>query len=71
MKHTLPFTFTADRMEDLDMHSQKLEKSEKRAYVTPQLIVHGTVEEITALQNKTLGVSDGFLFEGAPIASIS
>ncbi|HYS18678.1 MAG TPA: hypothetical protein VET45_17280 [Candidatus Binatia bacterium] len=47
------------------------QKSEKKVYVTPELIVHGTVEEITAEQNKTLGLSDGFLFQGAPITNVS
>ena len=42
----------------------KTQKSEKKVYVAPELIVHGTVEEITADQNKKLGLSDGFLFMG-------
>jgi hypothetical protein len=46
-------------------------KSEQKIYTTPRLIVHGTVEEITALQNKSFGASDGFLFQGVPIASVS
>ena len=46
------------------------EKTEKKVYTTPQLIVHGTVEEITAVR-KTLGLSDGLLPSGAPIANIS
>jgi hypothetical protein len=46
-------------------------KSEKKIYTTPRLIVHGTVEEITALQNKSFGASDGFLFQGVPIANVS
>src|SRR2546421_132869 len=40
------------------MKTEELAKGEKRVYITPQLIVHGTVEEITALQNKTYGASD-------------
>jgi len=47
------------------------QKSEKKVYVAPELIVHGTVEEITADQNKKLGLSDGFLFMGAPISNAS
>jgi hypothetical protein len=47
------------------------QSSEKKAYVTPELIVHGTVEHITADQNKGLGAGDGFLFMGAPIHNIS
>ncbi len=46
-------------------------QSEKKTYITPKLIVHGTVEEITALQNKSFGASDGFLFQGVPIANVS
>jgi hypothetical protein len=53
------------------MKTEELAKGEKRVYVTPQLIVHGTVEEITALQNKTYGASDGFLFQGVAITNVS
>jgi hypothetical protein len=48
-----------------------IKKSEKKVYVTPELIVHGTVEEITADQNKGFGSSDGFLFMGVSIKNIS
>jgi hypothetical protein len=53
------------------MNTEKLEQSAKRVYVTPRLIVHGTIEEITALQNKSFGASDGFLFQGVPISNVS
>jgi len=53
------------------MQSENLGKREKSVYVTPQLTVHGTIEEITAEQNKTYGLSDGFLFQGAPIKNVS
>jgi hypothetical protein len=53
------------------MKAEEIAKGEKRVYVTPRLIVHGTVEEITALQNKSFGASDGFLFQGVPIANVS
>jgi len=43
----------------------------KKGYVTPELIVHGTVEQITADQNKGIGYGDGFLFMGIPIKNIS
>jgi hypothetical protein len=46
-------------------------KGAKKAYTQPQLIVHGTVAEITAQQNKGYGSSDGFLFLGQPITNIS
>jgi hypothetical protein len=39
----------------------------KRTYVTPQVVVHGTVEEITAGCDKTLGLQDGFTFQGQSI----
>jgi hypothetical protein len=51
------------------MDRLNLENSEKRVYVAPQLAVHGTVEEITAQQNKTYGTSDGFLFMGVAITN--
>jgi len=43
----------------------------KREYTTPQLTVHGTLEEVTKQQNKTWGSSDGFLFQGVSIANVS
>jgi hypothetical protein len=46
-------------------------QSQKKAYSTPQLTVHGTVAQITAQQNKGFGASDGFLFMGVPITNIS
>jgi hypothetical protein len=47
------------------------EAREKKAYTAPELVTHGTVEEITADQNKGYGLSDGFLFMGNPIKNIS
>ena len=47
------------------------ESREKKMYRAPELVVHGTVEEITAGQNKGYGLSDGFLFMGVPIKNIS
>jgi hypothetical protein len=49
----------------------KNESREKKTYTTPELVVHGTVEAITADQNKGYGSSDGFLFMGIPITNIS
>ena len=49
------------------MQTEMVDKSEKKVYATPQLIVHGTMEEITAEQNKVLGATDGFLFNLLPI----
>jgi hypothetical protein len=40
---------------------------EKKAYVPPQLTVHGTVEDITLGCDKQLGESDGFTFQGLAI----
>jgi transposase len=52
-------------------HAMKNESREKKTYTAPELIVHGTVEEITADQNKGYGMSDGMLFMGDPIKNIS
>jgi hypothetical protein len=41
--------------------------SVKRLYTTPQLTVHGTLEDVTKQLNKTWGATDGILFQGAPI----
>ena len=49
----------------------KNESREKKTYTAPELVVHGTVEEITADQNKSYGSSDSFLFMGVPIKNIS
>jgi hypothetical protein len=46
-------------------------QSQKKAYGTPELTVHGTVAQITAQQNKGYGNSDGFMFMGTPITNIS
>ncbi len=53
------------------MQTERIGKREKKVYIQPQLIVHGTVAEITADQNKGYGSSDGFLFLGQPITNIS
>jgi hypothetical protein len=42
----------------------------KKVYSEPQLVVHGTIEEIT-LGDKTYGPTDGFTFQGAPIMNAS
>jgi hypothetical protein len=47
------------------------ESPSKKTYTAPELVVHGSVEEITADQNKGFGLSDGFLFMGVPIKNIS
>lgn len=46
-------------------------QTKKRQYTTPQLTVHGTLEEVTKQQNKTYGSSDGFLFQGVSITNVS
>ena len=43
----------------------------KRAYTTPQLKMHGTLEELTKEQEKYYGASDGFTFLGTPITNVS
>ena len=48
------------------------EKSEKGAYSTPVLTIHGTLAEITAqVQNKIYGPTDGFAFQGIDITNAS
>jgi hypothetical protein len=46
-----------------------MESGLKKVYRTPELTVHGSVEEITRQQcmNKTLGGSDGWTFQQQPI----
>jgi hypothetical protein len=44
---------------------------QRKTYVAPQLTVHGTVEEITAGCDKTLGDADGFTFMGQSIVCSS
>lgn len=48
-----------------------MQSTTKRTYTTPQLTVHGTLEDVTKQQNKTWGATDGFLFQGVPIANVS
>jgi len=43
----------------------------KQPYTTPRLTVHGTLEEVTKLQNKQFGPTDGFLFQGVAISNVS
>jgi hypothetical protein len=45
--------------------------TERKIYTTPQLTVYGTIQELTKLQNKDLGGSDGFLFQNQPIQNVS
>jgi hypothetical protein len=40
-------------------------------YEAPKLEVLGSVYELTELQDKKLGATDGFTFMGAPIANAS
>ena len=47
------------------------DNSGKRLYTTPQVTVHGTLEEITKTQDKMLGGSDGFTFMQQPIQNVS
>jgi hypothetical protein len=42
------------------------DNSGKRPYTTPQVTVHGTLEEITK-QNKDLGGADGITFQQQPV----
>jgi hypothetical protein len=42
--------------------------STKREYSVPRLTVYGTLEELTKGCDKAWGSSDGFTFQGTPIA---
>ena len=44
---------------------------QKRPYTTPVLTAHGTLEELTKQIAKKFGPSDGFTFQGEPIANVS
>ena len=44
---------------------------EKQTYTTPELQVHGSVEDLTLLQDKQTGPTDGLTFEGVPIQNVS
>ena len=45
-------------------------QTEKKAYTAPELVVHGSIEELT-LQDKKLGPNDGFTFMGVIIRNAS
>ena len=44
---------------------------EKQTYATPELHTHGSVEALTLTQDKQVGATDGFTFEGVPIQNVS
>ena len=48
-----------------------MDRSGKKAWQEPKLIVHGDVTQITQLINKLYGESDGFLFMGDSIRNAS
>jgi hypothetical protein len=49
----------------------RIEMSRKKVYVMPELIVHGTVAQITASGCKQMGSTDGFYLgePGNPITN--
>jgi hypothetical protein len=47
------------------------DNSGKRPYTTPQVTVHGTLEELTKTQAKDYGPTDGFSFQGTDITNVS
>ena len=49
------------------MQSLNSDNSGKRRYTTPQVTVHGTLEQLTKQTNKDLGGSDGFTFQQQPV----
>lgn len=42
------------------------DKTPKRSYTTPQLKVHGTLEDLTQV-NKNWGTNDAIIFQGGPL----
>lgn len=48
-----------------------LQIQSKKDWAMPQLVAFGTVEKITQGCDKTLGGSDGFTFQSAPIQCAS
>jgi hypothetical protein len=46
-----------------------LERSKDQQYEAPALEVLGTVHELTLLQDKMVGPTDGFTFMGIPITN--
>ena len=46
-------------------------QKQKRPYTTPVLTAHGTLEELTKQIAKKFGPTDGFTFQGEPIANVS
>ncbi len=46
-------------------------KSLKKKYSRPQVKAQGSVEKITLEINKDYGASDGLLFEGQPVSTVS
>jgi hypothetical protein len=50
---------------------ERMSTHEKKAYITPQLTVYGTIQEITTQQNKKYGTSDGYAFMGQAITNYS
>jgi hypothetical protein len=47
------------------------EKSGKRLYTVPRLTMHGTLEQLTKVTEKTFGVTDGYVFQGQGLATVS
>jgi hypothetical protein len=45
--------------------------SAKKPYTTPEVVVHGSLEEITKIQDKKVGPTDGFSFMGISITNAS
>ena len=46
--------------------------SGKRYYTTPQLTMHGTLEQLTKqFIEKKAGLSDGFIFQGITLVNVN
>jgi hypothetical protein len=47
---------------------ERTSEGRRKTYVTPELTVHGTLEEITLACDKSYGSSDGYTFNGLAYA---
>jgi hypothetical protein len=45
-----------------------MSSNDQKTWETPKLTLYGDVATLTLTKNKTLGVSDGFTFNGVPIS---
>lgn len=51
--------------------SMKMTQGDERAYEPPAIVELGALHELTRLQNKDFGSSDGYQFQGSDIMNVS